>query len=311
LCTVLAGVDLILRLFLVERRNRPVEWFEKDMNAPTVVAPSTTIDPENVAQNVEREKLTKHNVTVFQLLRQHRLLAGMLLAFANGCVYNVFEPTLTVRLSQEWGYDSSQIGLIFLAQVIPTFIATPLSGIISDKYGPKIVCFTNLLVCAISMFVIGIPSSSTAGGIIPLIVVFAIQGFTAFAFITPAVSEMAYVVQSLNPEGSDSGQGMSYALFNIAFALGGLVGPLCGGYLFAAVGFFYMCVIIGCFLLLCVPYIYLFTGGRGKFIVRPQDKKAATIDNLVIDETSNNGIQELNEINPANYIHLPVSIEKA
>lgn len=295
---MLAGVDLILRLFLVERRNRPVEWFEKDSNAPTVV-PSVMMDAAE-----EKEEKPKKNVTTLQLLRQHRLLAGMLLAFANGCVYNVFEPTLTVRLSTEWGYDSSQIGLVFLAQVIPTFIATPLAGIFSDKYGTKVVCFTNLLICAISMFVIGIPSSTTAGGIVPLIVIFAIQGFTAFAFITPVLSEMAYVVQSQNPEGGDSGQGMSYALFNIAFALGGLVGPLAGGYLFSAVGFFNMCIIVGCFLLLCVPYVYVFTGGRGKFIVRPQDRKTDSVEKEVVinDNRQDAEVASLESVNPQNTI---------
>ncbi|CAO3627750.1 unnamed protein product [Mucor hiemalis] len=283
------------------------------MNAPTVV-PSTMM---NVDEGEKKNDEKKNNVTILQLLRQHRLLAGMLLAFANGCVYNVFEPTLTVRLSTEWGYDSSQIGLIFLAQVIPTFIATPVSGIISDRYGPKVVCFTNLLICAITMFVIGIPSNKTAGGIVPLIVVFAIQGFTAFAFITPVLSEMAYVVQEQNPEGGDSGQGMSYALFNIAFALGGLVGPLVGGFMYSSIGFFNMCIVVGCFLLLCVPYVYVYTGGRGKFIVRPQDRKIAESEEEKIEVsdpmTSAEGRQEENieEIQMAEETDVPLKDSNA
>ncbi|CAO0800469.1 unnamed protein product [Mucor circinelloides] len=277
LCICLAGIDFILRVFLVERRNRPAEWFQKEpvVNAPTIV-PSTLVNPtseDDSSSNIKKK--SKHKVTVLQLLSQHRLIASLLLAFANGCVYNVFEPTLTVRLSTEWGYNSSQIGLVFLAQVIPTFIATPLAGIISDKYGPKIVCFTTLVVCSITMFLIGIPSNSTAGGIVPLIVIFAIQGFTAFAFITPVLPELAYVVDHLNPDDGDSGQGMSYALFNIAFGLGGLVGPLLGGFLYGRIGFFNMCVVMGAFLAACCPYVFFFTGEPGKFIVRPQDKVQA------------------------------------
>jgi MFS family permease len=267
---------LILRLLLVERRNRPAEWFVKDISSikESAIKPSAVVVP--VAENDSDIKdKKKHNVTIFQLLRQHRLIAGLLLAFANGCVYNVFEPTLTVRLSTEWGYNSSQIGLVFLAQVIPTFIATPLAGVITDKYGPKVVAFSTLVICAITMFLIGIPSSSTPGGIIPLIVIFAIQGFTAFAFITPVLPELAYVVDSLNPDNGDSGQGMSYALFNIAFALGGLVGPLLGGFLYGKIGFFNMCIVMGAFLAACAPYVFFFTGERGKFIVRPQDKEPA------------------------------------
>lgn len=68
-----------------------------------------------------------------------------------------------------------------------------------------------------------------------------------------------------------------YAIF-VAFALGALVGPLAGGYLYSAVGFFNMCVIMASFLVLCGPYIFIFTGPRGKFIIRPQDKKSPTVD---------------------------------
>lgn len=276
-----------MRIFLVERRNRPAEWFQKESivntGEPTIV-PSTLVNPLSDDSSSVKKK-DKHNVTVLQLLRQHRLIASLLLAFANGCVYNVFEPTLTVRLSTEWGYNSSQIGLVFLAQVIPTFIATPLAGVMSDKYGPKIVSFTTLIVCSASMFLIGIPSNSTAGGIVPLIVIFAIQGFTAFAFITPVLPEMAHVVQSLNPDNGDSGQGMSYALFNIAFGLGGLVGPLLGGFLYGKIGFFNMCVVMGAFLAACCPYVFFFTGEPGKIIVRPQDKKnKPTAEMIEVDQ---------------------------
>lgn len=295
MCIVLAGIDLVLRLFLVERRNKPTEWFKNDASTPTVV-------PSTLVGDIVIEEKNKHTVTYLQLLRQPRLIAGMLLSFSNGCVYNVFEPTLTVRLSTEWGYNASQIGLVFLAQVIPTFVATPASGILSDKFGPKVVCFTNLLICAICMFLIGIPSHDTPGGIVPLIVIFAIQGFTAFSFVVPVLSEMAYVVQEQNPDGGDSGQGMSYSLFNIgkethiystvillrhfvAFALGGLVGPLAGGYLFSAVGFFNMCVIVGCFLLVCCPYVYIYTGPKGNFIVRPQDRVVKRDEEIDVTKT--------------------------
>jgi predicted lipid-binding transport protein (Tim44 family) len=69
--------------------------------------------------------------------------------------------------------------------------------------------------------------------------------------------------------------------------LGALVGPLAGGYLFAAVGFFNMCVIMGSFLVLCVPYVFFFTGQRGKFIVRPQDRKSNTADEEAVVAKNN------------------------
>jgi MFS family permease len=119
----------------------------------------------------------------------------MLLAFADGCVQNIFEPILPVSLSNEWGYDSSQIGLVFIAEVIPTFIATALAGFLTDKDGPKIVCLTTLVICAISMFFIGIPNHSTAGGIVPLIVLLTIQDFASFSFASFSFASFSF----LNP----------------------------------------------------------------------------------------------------------------
>jgi hypothetical protein len=54
LCIVFAGIDLLLRVGLVERRNRPVEWFEK-MNAPTF-APSTMINNPDGEEDGSKKK---------------------------------------------------------------------------------------------------------------------------------------------------------------------------------------------------------------------------------------------------------------
>lgn len=140
---------------------------------------------------------------------------------------------------------------------------------IADKYGPKIVVIPTWLLCSVSLLLTGIPNKSTAGGIAPLVVLLVIQGFCVAAFLTPVLSEIGYVVQSQNPDGGDDGQGRSYGLFNVAFALGGIVGPLLGGYLYSAIGFFWLCIVAGCFLLVCAPYVFFFVGERGKLIVRP------------------------------------------
>ncbi|KAG1445185.1 hypothetical protein G6F46_010954 [Rhizopus delemar] len=255
----------------VERKNNPPEWFEKE----TVVDSTSKkdgIESTDVTINSQEEKEEIKNqkpVTYLRLLKQHRLLAGMLMAFSNAVVIGTFETTLSIRLATEWGYNSSQIGILFIAEVAPAFIASPLAGMIADKYGPKIVVIPTWLLCSVSLLLTGIPNKSTAGGIAPLVVLLVIQGFCVAAFLTPVLSEIGYVVQSQNPDGGDDGQGRSYGLFNVAFALGGIVGPLLGGYLYSAIGFFWLCIVAGCFLLVCAPYVFFFVGERGKLIVRP------------------------------------------
>jgi MFS family permease len=117
------------------------------------------------------------------------------------------------------------------------------------------------------MILMGTQNQNSPGGVAPLIVLFALQGFTAFAFLTPALPEIAYVAQTEGTKmGGDSGTGRSYSVFNMAFGLGALVGPLIGGYAYGRIGFFYLCVVMGCLLFLCVPFIYFYTGTPGKII---------------------------------------------
>lgn len=83
-CVALAGVDLVLRLFLVERKNNPPEWFMKQNEQQIEESRTATID-----SSTPEEK--KDTVTYWMLLKQHRLLAGMLMAFSNGTLMGVLE----------------------------------------------------------------------------------------------------------------------------------------------------------------------------------------------------------------------------
>ncbi|CEI95785.1 hypothetical protein RMCBS344292_09962 [Rhizopus microsporus] len=104
----------------------------------------STVDSErsiydNQEQSVETEK--GRRMTYLKLFQYNRLLNTTLMALLQGFVTAGLENSLTIRLASEWKYTSGQIGLIFIARVIPTFISAPFAGIIADRYGSKmIVC---------------------------------------------------------------------------------------------------------------------------------------------------------------------------
>lgn len=175
----------------------------------------------------------------------------------------------------EWGMNSKEIGLLFLAEIFPTFISEPLSGIITDKYGPKMIVYPFWLLCGASTMLLGIPNKNTRGGIAPLIVILAVSAFSSSACLTPVVPEIAHVVRSQNEDDGDDGMGRSYGMFNISFALGGVVGPLLGGYIYSAIGFFWLFIIMGCIYLISAPFVLYFIGEPGEFIKRSDKKKEA------------------------------------
>ncbi|KAL4207744.1 hypothetical protein AB4K20DRAFT_1870412 [Rhizopus microsporus] len=141
----------------------------------------STVDSErsiydNQEQSVETEK--GRRMTYLKLFQHNRLLNTTLMALLQGFVIAGLDNSLTIRLASEWKYTSGQIGLIFIARVIPTFISAP------------------------------------------------------FAVMTPVQFEIACIVRFHNEGGEgDDSMGRSYGLFNIAYAVGGIIGPLTSGYL--------------------------------------------------------------------------------
>jgi len=163
--------------------------------------------------------------------------------------------------------------VVFLAQVLPGFISGPLAGHLSDKYGAKIVMLPSLTVTAAMCMVLGIPSQAST--IAPLIVILVLEGFFGSAVLSPILSEIAAVVALENKEdGESDGFAKSYAVFNIAFAGGMLIGPLMGGYIYSSIGFFWLNIILGLLLVVCIPVVWFWVGVKGKLIKRPAAKES-------------------------------------
>lgn len=111
-CIVVAGVDFFLRLFMVEKKDSPPEWFldEEEEAAKEISSVNSESNREAVCDlptgedNTEdntvslqeakcdvTETKTKPKLSTWALLSHPRLLAAALLSFAYGTVFNVFE----------------------------------------------------------------------------------------------------------------------------------------------------------------------------------------------------------------------------
>ncbi|KAI9268170.1 major facilitator superfamily domain-containing protein [Phascolomyces articulosus] len=213
------------------------------------------------------EKEKKRSISILKILSSSRVLAALLVIFCQGFVIGSMQPTLPVRLANEWNYDASKIGLVFLALAFPSFISMPLSGYLYDRLGPKALCSIAMLIAAVAVSVLGIPNQHTSGGPAPLIVLTPIITFCVNMLSPPVYPEVSQAVKALvEKEGLEEsdGNGRGFGLINSSFFIGGLVGPILGGYLFDAIGFFWLCIVVACTLLCCVPIPILFLGGKMK-----------------------------------------------
>ncbi|KAI9281006.1 major facilitator superfamily domain-containing protein [Umbelopsis sp. AD052] len=270
-CIILATIDFIMRLLIVERRHNPKEWFEDMDRAYEAKKKLSTSDEKSVAPtavSTSPKAAIANKVSVLKLLSHTRMLGAIGLTFVSAMVLSSIELTLTLRLSDEWKYNTSQIGVVYLAEVLPGFVAGPLAGHLSDKFGAKIVILPALMVASAMCMVLGLPNQSTT--IAPMIVILLLEGFFGSAVMSPIMSEIAAVVDLENKEdGESDGFARSFALFNMAMSGGTLVGPLMAGYVYSALGYFWLNVILGCIMALCIPIVWFWVGVKGKLIQRP------------------------------------------
>lgn len=132
--------------------------------------------------------------------------------------FSTLEATVPLHLaSPPFLASASTIGLTFLALVIPNSISAILSGWVRDKWGSKWVLYTGLLTTALIAPLLAVPD-----GLAGFCVVMGVYGVTSAAAVAPSLPELSILVPPTL-------SGRIYALFNITFSLGVIIGPLIGG----------------------------------------------------------------------------------
>ncbi|RUS21766.1 major facilitator superfamily domain-containing protein [Endogone sp. FLAS-F59071] len=314
-CIIIAVVDFVFRLLIVEKRNSPKEWFENgDVETAAAVPAELSISEKldvpikaavpdaadsgiilyshsadnftetvvgvDIANECKADKAgetlsassetvvpTYNKIQMLTLIFKPRMIMALVVTMANSFLYGALEPTLTLRLATEWGLNTGQIGLVFISQIAPGFFFGPGAGWFSDWYGPKIVVLVNMVLTAICSLLLALPNEHTGLG--PLIVLLILIGGASAAFLTPVLAEIVVVV---NAQGGREGDGFarSYGIFNMAFSLGCLIGPIGAGVIYGEYNFFWVTFMIAMLIITIVPGVYLYTGGRGPLIQRKE-----------------------------------------
>ncbi|KAH0590231.1 hypothetical protein J132_01681 [Termitomyces sp. J132] len=281
-------VDLIARLLIIERKEaleysidpQRVDKYEgqtKEKNdhqkcgprdqlpveVPLEINTTRTLDAPSPSCSVDdKRKRSQKSVLIvfFKLTKSSRALAAFILSFAYGIFYTIQEPTLPLHLQDQWGLNSAKVGLVFLASVVPTLFATPLTGWYSDKKGPEWVAFACLLL-ALPWSVVLILRKSLA----LFVVAFVLQTFFASGLLSPVTTELARVSQGI--EGV--GYAHVYGVFNIAYGVASAVGPLIGGQMYDNLtnGWLAVCLLNASLIISCT-FLAAFSVGSDPLVKR-------------------------------------------
>ncbi|KAI8139272.1 major facilitator superfamily domain-containing protein [Fennellomyces sp. T-0311] len=275
----------ILRILLIERRNNPIHWFDVSQDStprvseadsgiesvahksqsstgyrsqsPTTHKSQSSDDVKGSGDDVGAEPRTHR---ILSKLLHPRLFCSMLQTFTIGFSIASMQLVIPAHLGDEFGFDTTQAAMAFMALCIPSIIASPIAGFLYDKDGPRFLCSAAILVCGLSAILMVLPSGARPNGSAVFIVLLSVFGFSNALAYSPMFPEISRAVKSLVGEKEET-KGLSYGLACGSWCLGYLVGPLICSFLYTAIGFRWVCVVIASIMvLISAPLILIFSG---------------------------------------------------
>ncbi|KDQ54891.1 hypothetical protein JAAARDRAFT_38007 [Jaapia argillacea MUCL 33604] len=215
----------------------------------------TRRSPKNASELPNIQETRPFMKAVANLARSPRALTALFITAMYGIAYASLEPTIPLRLQALYGLDAHQVGLVFIASVVPTLISSPLSGYLVDRLGTEWITPLCLLLSlpwwALLLVEWTLPFFT---------VVFGLTAFFTSAALSPVTVELAAVARELD----HVGYGHVYGAFNIAYGIGSTIGPVLGGQLYDRLrhGWLAVCVFATAFMGVSTLFAFCYSGER-------------------------------------------------
>jgi DHA1 family solute carrier family 18 vesicular amine transporter 1/2 len=139
----------------------------------------------------------------------------------------ILEPVLPLHLARS-GHGPLTAGLVFGAAVLASACATPVAGSLTNRMPIHTLCLVGAVIGAAGFALLGWATGLVA--VIPAMALVGLGGGTVLGAITPAMT-------TLGERSRPPAIGAAFALFNLAYAGGLLLGPAISGPLTQLVGF--------------------------------------------------------------------------
>jgi MFS family permease len=200
------------------------------------------------------------------LLRIPRILVALFGCFVMSTALAAFDSSLPLYVKNIFSWNSTGAGLIFICLVIPALVS-PVAGYVSDKYGSRIITTVGLLGSVPFWVLLRYVTHNTIQQKVLLCALLSLIGLCMTFIMAPLMADIDHAVAleekkrpgSLGKRGA-AAQG--FGLFNFAFALGTLIGPLWAGFVIQDAGWGTMVWTLGLLSGVAAITTFLFTGGR-------------------------------------------------
>jgi len=293
MCYGLVGLDVILRLLLVEKKVA-ARWDPTVVGRLAVQAENLSdktarpeVDVSTQSSNLEPTKLSGAGMVeaqqgtrpqrrlrdrlppVISLLYSRRLLASLFCALIQALLVTSFDSVLTIHAADTFGWNSTGAALLFLPIVIPSFLA-PLWGWMCDRYGGRYLVVVGFLCACPPLVCLRFVNEDAMKDKVLLCALLALMGLFIGMTFAPVMAEISAVIEAKEKKMLESGRpgfgkggafAQAYALFNVAFAGGSMAGPLLAGFIAEDGGWSTMAAVLGALSAVTALPAFLWLGG--------------------------------------------------
>ncbi|KZV61838.1 MFS general substrate transporter [Peniophora sp. CONT] len=213
---IVTMVDLVGRLLIIERKDAIRYGFDPalvlEKNDAETQAESSAVEEIHAPINDAQDRVALSPLAVIAKLgKSPRALAAFFVTLIWGAVYAGQEPVITLHLQDLWGLNSSKVGLVFIAAVVPSLFSSPVAGWWGDRNGAEWV-MVFCLVASLPWWGLAIIQTS----LVFFIACFALENFFTAAIVAPLMSELAAVARGI----PGLGYAHVYGAFNLIFGVG-------------------------------------------------------------------------------------------
>ena len=286
---VLLGMELVLRLLIVEKRTRGFSENGDNARVPREESgdDSAMNGPEGTAENdgnefspsvMESQPLlppptppaasspTAPGNAYLTLLTDPRFLVSMTSIFILNSTANGFDAVLVPYINSTFSLGPVHAAALFLTLAIPMLFA-PLTGHLTDRFGAKVVASTGLGIGAPSLAALSLVDPGTEAPMLKLGALFLLIGVALALSLVPLQVDATAAVGAIEERnagvfGKRGAYARAFGLVNGMSAAGGMVGPLAAGCTRIRVGWEGMALGMGGLTLLVLGFVMIWTGGR-------------------------------------------------
>ncbi|ORY96514.1 major facilitator superfamily domain-containing protein [Syncephalastrum racemosum] len=252
-CAGFAALNFLAVLWVAEPNHAQKDKTEGDDSTvvehstqPTAAATTAAeVDEATPLLTPQKKQPPSEPITMWSLCKNWRILCCILCTIICSSVFSGMEPALPIYLEKTYGASASLVGTIFVAMVVPAFLAPVIGGPISDLMGRQALSASGIIMMAIAAPLVAIHYKSIYM-IIPALAMF---GLSCPVILTPILPEMGEVVDDLG----GSAYAQVYALYNMAYSAGMAFGPIGSGLIISAATFETLMLVFSIILLAFTP----------------------------------------------------------